>query len=1411
MEIFNFSPRIFGFKKPSETGLIEIQITDEPQREIKGNIIFVHGLGADRRLTWYYQNAKQPNGHENDFWPRWLGEDLPGFRIWLFGYNAKKFFLEPGQAASRYDQAGNLLEHLKAKELDKYPLWFVAHSLGGLVVKEMLQVAQINNDNEKIIQRVRGVVFLATPHVGSDLVKLGNIIERISMGLLGLSVSTRELEAHNAGLQLLDEWYRQQAVALEIATLPFYEMYDTWGIKVVDGDSANPKVSNQERPIAVEANHIEIAKCCSKDNLVYTRVKQFIMKSSQIKSFSQTESMVAISRENLSEMPTIYHQFLGREDDLSTLKRWIIAERTRVVMLHGMKGIGKTSLAVEITKSIKQDFGIISWKDIRYVTSLDDLLENLLKDWLGQGQGNITPFKHRIKTIINYLNEHKCLLILDDITDLIRDKEESKKLSEFVRQVSEINHQSCLLITGSEELTNINISRSSHYQSHQVKGLNVEDIEKLLQSEDDPLYPSIQTEEGRSTWENLCSYYGGHPKALEIAANTIRQIFGGDIHQFIEPRISHGYPTISEAIQNLLNQQFRKLDREEKIIMYALAVEGVPLCFDKLKEDLKFSCDETKLQKLLYFGLVEKRQNQTTDPTKLKSQFIQIPFVIDYVVDQLISIIIEEIKTGQLSVLKEIILRKAQAKDYIKDVQIRRIVKPIVEGLVRELGNKQALENHLFQLVENLREQRLTCGYAVGNIINLLLNLGTDLSNQNFSNLVIWQGDFQGISLRHTDFTNSDLSKSRFSETMSSVLSLAFSQEGEYFITGEGNGDLRVWRIKDLTQIQMLKKAHISQVWAVAFHPKKNLFVSGSEDGTVRLWRWDEENAHSPQNLESQQLQSSVRAIAFSRDGGFLAIANDQCITLWDFRGDDTPIKYFNTLPIAEVSAIAFAQTKDNVSILATGSQNGTVSLYNVRSAKQLGQSKHHNEIIRSLSFNPTNDTLATASEDGTVHFWDIGNLSSYQVLKDPFMRKIWALSFSQDGKFLATGSLDSNDRGPEEYNVRLWELSSYTTEVLKGHRHSKQLRCLAFCPNPNQSDLLVSGGDDRSIKFWNVTEHKCEKTVQGFRNRIWSVVFNFTNSMIACSSEDNQIHLWNKSEQQTWKFFKSLSGHTDSVWSVAFSPNDHWLASGCEDGQVRLWNLETGNYILLKGHNNRVRIVVFSPDGKWLAGGGNDRSVILWNVETGEIFQKLDEEHNGHQRRVLSITFSSDGQFIASSSRDQTIRVWDLNSPTIGPMVILNEHKDQVHSIAFSPQDSNLLVSGSFDKTVKLWDVANSNVIKTFEGHKKGVLSVAFAPNGQIVASGGHDQTIRLWDINGNHLSNLEGHKGAVESMVFSQDSETIATASQDETLKIWKISTNQCLQTLSPEKPYKGMKIAGIQNLGIAKAQLIELGAIE
>ena len=118
--------------------------------------------------------------------------------------------------------------------------------------------------------------------------------------------------------------------------------------------------------------------------------------------------------------------------------------------------------------------------------------------------------------------------------------------------------------------------------------------------------------------------------------------------------------------------------------------------------------------------------------------------------------------------------------------------------------------------------------------------------------------------------------------------------------------------------------------------------------------------------------------------------------------------------------------------------------------------------------------------------------------------------------------------------------------------------------------------------------------------------------------------------------------------------------------------------------------------------------------------------------------------------------------------------------SVAFSP-DGNMIASGSFDGAVKLWNADTGKCLRTLKGHSKSVNSVAFSPNSNMIVSGSSDEMIKLWDADtGKCLRTLKGHSKSVNSVAFSPNSNMIVSGSSDEKVKLWDADTGKCLRTL-------------------------------
>ncbi|WP_365939987.1 tetratricopeptide repeat protein [Moorena sp. SIO3I8] len=244
--------------------LIEIFGTENPSR--RGDVIFVHGLGGDALSTWHPQERRD----DHNFWPAWLGEDLSDVGIWSLAYEVEPFRWK-GNSMPLVDRATNSLDLLDSYEIGDRPIIFVTHSMGGLLVKQMLRSARDFGKWQAIASGTRGIVFLSTPHSGSDLARWINYIGTI----LRTTVSIEELEAHHSRLRELNFLYRNDHQFSEIPMLVYCETRPTNGILVVNQTSADPGIKGVI-PVPMDVDHISICKVDDKKNRIYRQVKRFV-------------------------------------------------------------------------------------------------------------------------------------------------------------------------------------------------------------------------------------------------------------------------------------------------------------------------------------------------------------------------------------------------------------------------------------------------------------------------------------------------------------------------------------------------------------------------------------------------------------------------------------------------------------------------------------------------------------------------------------------------------------------------------------------------------------------------------------------------------------------------------------------------------------------------------------------------------------------------------------------------------------------------------------------------------------------------------------------------------------------------------------------------------------------------------
>ncbi|MDT5357053.1 MAG: hypothetical protein QOJ56_5585 [Mycobacterium sp.] len=343
-----------------------------------------------------------------------------------------------------------------------------------------------------------------------------------------------------------------------------------------------------------------------------------------------------------------------------------------------------------------------------------------------------------------------------------------------------------------------------------------------------------------------------------------------------------------------------------------------------------------------------------------------------------------------------------------------------------------------------------------------------------------------------------------------------------------------------------------------------------------------------------------------------------------------------------------------------------------------------------------------------------------------------------------------------------------------------KEIRLELTSPTQNVRDILDLKASERDLREFlelvadklreELQEFPLIRSLQGHQGKVHSLAISSDGELLVSGGSDGVVMFWNL---QTGELLRTLAEAAGAVFSVALSPDGQTIASGGADEVIHLWDRQTG--VLkqtLRGHTGKVCSVVFAPDGAFLASGSADTTIRLWNVRTGQPPDIL----RGHSHTVYCVAISPDGKRLVSGSSGNTLCVWDLATKKL--QRALQEHGNAIQCLAF--QKTTTLASGSLDATIKRWDLdaPSGHAGHSPDGppwgrepaHEGAVRSLLFDPTRRVLISGGDDKTIRLWNAHSGHaLRTFSGHGGPVYSLAISPDGKTLASCSQR--IKLWRM----------------------------------------
>ncbi len=402
----------------------------------------------------------------------------------------------------------------------------------------------------------------------------------------------------------------------------------------------------------------------------------------------------------------------------------------------------------------------------------------------------------------------------------------------------------------------------------------------------------------------------------------------------------------------------------------------------------------------------------------------------------------------------------------------------------------------------------------------------------------------------------------------------------------------------------------------------------------------------------------------------------------------------------------------------------------------------------------PSVITSATAAQVRPLAVWGKG--------------KIAQMALAPDGHLVAAASF----LGVYLYQLPdLEEVAFFDTPV--------PATCVVFSPDGR---LVAAGLQDGTAQVWRLSDGQMLHHLQGDVYRVSTLAFSPDGSLLALGGSEGELEVW---QVKDGILLQPLKRHSSEVFSVAFSPDGTLLASGSWK-RMRLWRVDQGTLVREEEIGDMVNDLAFSPDGALLAAATGNywgiNEVRLWQVSDGTLVKTLVGER-GYP--MLSVAFSPDGTLLAAGTYEAA-EVWRLADGALVSTLAGKKKDEEIYDVTFSADGKTLFSRGSKGFTIYQWQIADGTLLRSLALPTEGaVFSVAFSPDGTLLASGHADHWIRLWRVADGTLWQSFHHDLTENRRVifalpwlrvsFSPQGDLLASTSENGTMRLWKMPDGQ------------------------------------
>ena len=555
------------------------------------------------------------------------------------------------------------------------------------------------------------------------------------------------------------------------------------------------------------------------------------------------------------------------------------------------------------------------------------------------------------------------------------------------------------------------------------------------------------------------------------------------------------------------------------------------------------------------------------------------------------------------------------------------------------------------------------------------------------------------------------------------VQCLAWSPDGRMLASGSYKL-LKVWIAPGSEQVAVFVDggttrgvtAHAGSATLGSVVPKQphRVWTAGL-DGEVKLWATD---SGALLKKFSSPFGAPVGLVAV--DGERLLLAGANNVAVVDASGK--PFKQRpSKVPVRAVAAEAAQQ------IAAIGYQNGTIEVVALPELKLIQTIKAHGNPVVGVCFAPGAKELISWSTDGTVRVWDPRTAEALRTLRHG-KGEVRAAAVSPNGNLLVTAGVDKVVRVWNFADLKPYPAAGQGQRVLSGF--AAPLRSVRFSPDGTR---VAIGSDGGELRTWEIATGRVLHEFKGHYGSVNAVCYVDGGARLLSVGADRTVRLWDCSSQ--WReHLEITSEFAHRVLAVAFSPDGRWLATGggepSRSGEIKLFDARTGELVRDFGepHSDTVFGVAFRPDGTMLASCGADKMARVFDLASGQELRRFE----GHTHHVLGVVWRWDGQRVVTCGADNVLKVWDFKT---GEQVrTIGGHSKQVTALAVVPR-TNQVVSCGADAQVRRYNTDNGGTVRAYGGAQDFLYSVSVDAGGRWVAAGGQKSVLWIWDLNNGRL----------------------------------------------------------------------------